>query len=252
MSNQQRGIQTVESAGQILKLICSSPKPLSLSEIADIMQLAPGSAYKYLHSLLRTGLLKRNENTLEYEAGPLSLRMGLAKMNHDTLLTHARSALTELADLYQLNVFASMWSKFNGPTVVFYKQAGGFFHIGFRLGIQLSLQHTASGRIFSAYMDSTDLEEYCKNFDEKTSSIFENNDFQKMLMKIRDQGYSHLADSPTPGISSFAVPVFNARNEFVMAITAFHNSDMLTPEKEAKLIDDLSKIAQVLKEHENG
>lgn len=252
MSNQQRGIQTVESAGQILQLICSSPKPLSLSEIAEIMQLAPGSAYKYLSSLLRTGLLKRNENTLEYEAGPLSLRMGLAKINHDTLLNHARSALTELADLYQLNVFASMWSSFNGPTVVFYKQAGGFFHIGFRLGIQLSLQHTASGRIFAAYMESTELDDYCEKFDEKTCIILKSDDFKNMLNRIKEQGYSDLVGSPTPGISSFAVPVFNAKDEFVMSITAFHNTEMLTPEKEANLINDLNKIALGLQERENG
>ena len=65
MSNHQRGIQTVESAGEILALVCNSPKSLSLSEIAEAMELAPGSAYKYLVSLLRTGLLKRNERLLE-------------------------------------------------------------------------------------------------------------------------------------------------------------------------------------------
>lgn len=252
MSNQQKGIQTVESAGQILQLICSSPKSLSLSEIADSMQLAPGSAYKYLVSLLRTGLLTRNENTLEYEAGPLSLRMGLSKINHDPLLTRARIALNELAEKYQLNVFASMWSDFNGPTVVFYKQTGGFFHIGFRLGIQLSLEHTASGRVFATYMNQSQLDDYVSRIDQKMLSTLKRTDFKGVLKQIKQKGYSHLSDSPTPGISSFAVPVLNENDEFMMVLTAFQHSDMFTPDKEASLVNDLQHIALALKEHDHG
>lgn len=252
MSNQQRGIQTVESAGQILQLICSSPKSLSLSEIAEIMQLAPGSAYKYLVSLLRTGLLKRNENTLEYEAGPLCLRMGLSKIHHDTLLEQVRRSLTVLADKYQLNVFASMWSKYNGPTVVFYKQTGGFFHIGFRLGIQLSLQQTASGRIFATYLDSSEIESYYAIVDKEGNNGFNTCDFEKVLEQIKNQGYSQLVGSPTPGISSIAVPVFNSSDEFIMTITAFQNSEMLTSDVENTLIAELKNIALELKERQHG
>lgn len=252
MSNHQRGIQTVELAGEILQLVCSSPKALSLSEIAERMQLAPGSAYKYLVSLLRTGLLKRNENTLEFEAGSLSLRLGLSKINHDQRLQHARQALTELADQYQLNVFASMWSKHNGATVVFYKQAGGFFHIGFRLGIRLSLTRTASGRVFSTYMPITLLKQSKHTIDTNEYEVLSSSEFHNTLQQIKTLGYSHLMGSPTPGISSFAVPVFNTEDELVMVITAFHNSELLTFDIEQSLIRDLKNIAGQLKELQHG
>ncbi len=252
MSNHQRGIQTVESAGEILALVCNSPKSLSLSEIAEAMELAPGSAYKYLVSLLRTGLLKRNESTLEFEAGSLSLRMGLAKIKNNTLLEHVRENLTALAEKYQLNVFASMWSQSNGPTVVFYKQAGGFFHIGFRLGIRLSLHRTASGRVFAAYMEPDILKAYAENIDQTEYNELNSLDTKGKLNQIKKLGYSHKVGSPTPGISSFAVPVFNASNEFLMTITAFHNSEIFTIEKEINLIRELKNIAQELKEIQHG
>lgn len=252
MSNHQRGIQTVELAGEILKLVCSSPQALSLSEIAETMQLAPGSAYKYLLSLLRTGLLKRNENTLAFEAGPLSLRLGLSKIHHDTILQYARQALTELADQYHLNVFAAMWSNQNGPTVVFYKQAGGFFHIGFRLGIRLSLNGTASGRIFAAYMPTAPLHHYVEQLDPDQQQHFEHAEFQQQLTQIRTDGYSYLMGTPTPGISSFSVPVFDRTGQFMMAITAFHKSEMMNAEIETALIQDLQRIAAALKELQHG
>lgn len=252
MSNHQRGIQTVEFAGEILQLVCNSPKSLSLSEIAESMQLAPGSAYKYLVSLLRTGLLKRNEITLEFEAGPLSLRMGLAKIQHDLTLKHARQALTHLAEKYQLNVFASMWSKHNGPTVVFYKQTGGFFHIGFRLGIRLSLTQTASGRLFAAHLDQKTLELYGDSLDNSEQELLQTPQFIQTIDDIRAIGYSKLYGTPTPGISSFSIPVFNEDQQFVMAITAFQKAEMLRDDVEHNIIHDLKNIALELKEIKYG
>ena len=40
MAGQQRGIQTVDLSGEILRLICGSPKSLSLSEIAEALGVA--------------------------------------------------------------------------------------------------------------------------------------------------------------------------------------------------------------------
>lgn len=249
MTNHQRGIQTVELAGDILKLVCSSKRSLSLSEIAETLELAPGSAYKYLISLLRTGLLKRNESSLEYEAGPLSLRLGLSKINHDAMLAQAREALTHLAEKYQLNAFASIWSDQNGPTVVFYKEYGGFFNIGFRLGMRLSLTNTTTGRLFAAYMDA---EKLALSKQELEQEVSKQTDFKAELDSIRSQGYSTLSDIPTPGFTSYAVPVFDGQGQFVMTLTVFGQSDRFAQDKVETVIDELNQIAAQLKGPDHG
>ncbi|WP_104492138.1 IclR family transcriptional regulator [Acinetobacter indicus] len=250
MTNHQRGIQTVEFSGEILRLVCSSKKALSLSEIAEALDMAPGSAYKYLISLLRTGLLRRNETTLEFEAGPLSLRLGLAKINHDVLLIKAREALSKIAEKYEVNVFASMWSNSNGPTVVFYKEFAGFLDTGFRLGINLSLTRTATGRLFSAF------EKYENNSDHKLCLLEEQQIFEPELLleidKIRKQGFSILIGTPTPGLSSCAIPVLNRNNEIFMALTAFSHQNKLNEEIMLLLISDLKCISESLEEQING
>ena len=249
MTNHQRGIQTVELAGDILKLVCSSKRSLSLSEIAETLELAPGSAYKYLISLLRTGLLKRNESTLEYEAGPLSLRLGLSKINHDALLAQAREALTHLAEKYQLNAFASIWSDQNGPTVVFYKEYGGFFNIGFRLGMRLSLTNTTTGRLFAAYME---MEKLALNRQDVEQEALEKTDLNAELNNIRSQGYSTLSDIPTPGFTSYAVPVFDNQGQFVMTLTVFGQSDRFVQDNVESVINELNQIAAQLKGSSHG
>lgn len=248
MANQQRGIQTVELSGEILKLICNSPKSLSLSEISEYMALPPGSVYKYLNSLLRTGLLKRNENSLEFEAGSLSLRLGLAKIKNSEMLKQAQKALTKFADHYQANIFISMWSKTNGATVVFYKQTGGFFHIGFRLGIRLSLRNTASGRVFATYLSEKELDDYIKNVDLQEKEILISPELKKVYAQIKSQEYSYLMDSPTPGISSFSVPVLGKEGELMMALTAFTTSKSIDLNIEKQFISELKEIAKYVSE----
>ena len=252
MSTHQRGIQTVDSAGEILNLICNSPHALSLSEIAQMMQLPPSSAYKYLVSLLRTELIQRDESSLTYRAGSLSLRLGLAKMRHDLVLLEARAALTKLADKYQVNVFASMWSNVNGPTVVFYKETAGFFHIGFRLGIRLSLHRTTTGRLFAAYMERQSLQPYLVKLDIKEQAALQDPELIKYCMQIREQGYSHLSGTPTPGLSTYAVPVLDEQEKLIMTLSAFHQIDQLDQEKEHSLIADLKRIALQFKEKSHG
>lgn len=245
MAGQQRGIQTVELSGEILKLICASKKSLSLSEIADYLNLAPGSAYKYLVSLQRTGLLKRNESTLEFEAGPLSLRLGLSKINHDQIIMQSRHALTQIAEKYEVNVFASLWSDINGPTVVFYREYAGFYNLGFRLGIHLTLS-TATGRLFAAHKIKELRHLNQLKFYTADAHLFSDPTFQAGLSEIRQLGYSGLFDTPTPGISSFAIPVFDASNQMIFAMTFFARTTHLTTEKVQLLIQELKAISQAL------
>lgn len=250
MAVQQRGIQTVESSGEILKLICHSTKSLSLSEIAEALNLAPSSAYKYLISLQRTGLLKRNESTLAFEAGSLSLRLGLAKVNQNVLVVKSRQLLTEIAEKHQVNVFASLWSNLQGPTVVFYKEFAGFFNLGFRLGANLTLS-TATGRLFAAYQSLEANCEILKPYIHE-QTIFQNDEFQQSLNEIREQGYSCFIDQPTPGISSYAVPVFDHNQQLIFAMTVFSKTEDLNAEKIQHILQDLSTAAVVLRGNQHG
>ncbi len=248
MAGQQRGIQTVELSGEILNLICRSKKSLSLSEIAETLGLAPGSAYKYLISLQRTGLLKRNESTLEFEAGALSLRLGIAKISQNEVVAQSRHLLTQIAEKHEVNVFTSLWSDLNGPTVVFYKEFAGFFNLGFRLGNKMALS-TATGRLFAAYK-SVHAEENLllqKAFLPEQEQFLDPV-FQRDLADIRALGYSALIDTPTPGISSYAVPVFNSAGQISFAITAFAKTQYLSPEKIQQILVELKVAARDLQE----
>ena len=77
MKSEQRGIQSVEVAGHILRMMVEQSAPMSLTEIAERVDSAPAQIFSYLVSLERTGMLKRDPVTQKYEPGSLSLRLGI-------------------------------------------------------------------------------------------------------------------------------------------------------------------------------
>lgn len=240
----QRGIQSVEIAGQILDVICSSDKPLSLSQIAEHLNMAPGSAHIYLVSLTRTGLLKRNEVSLEYEPGALILRLGISHFDHYPTLTKAKEKISALAHQYHLNVFLSLWSD-EGPTVVFYRENAGFLNVSFKLGITLPLLDTTTGQLFCAFRDTALLSELLarKNQDLK---LFQSSAFQKKLKKIKQDAYVVTENLPTNGITAITVPVFDADQNVNLALTIFNETIKLDKASVSKIVNDLKQIAAEL------
>lgn len=240
----QRGIQSVEIAGQILDVICSSDKPLSLSQIAEHLNIAPGSAHIYLVSLTRTGLLKRNEVSLEYEPGALILRLGIFHFDHYPTLTKAKEKISALAHQYHLNVFLTLWSD-DGPTVVFYRENAGFLNISFKLGITLPLLDTTTGQLFCAFRDTTLISELLtrKNQD---LELYNSSLFQKKLKQIQHNAYVVAENLPTNGITAITVPVFDADQNVNLALTVFNETIKLEKELVSQIVNDLKKIAEEL------
>ncbi|WP_165495622.1 IclR family transcriptional regulator [Acinetobacter sp. ANC 4173] len=247
----KRGIQSVEVASEILKVICSSPKPLSLSEIADILQIVPGSVHIYLVSLMRTGLLKRDETTLEYEPGALGLRLGISHFNKNQLIINGKIRLSAFAEKYELNAFISMWSN-EGPSVIFYKEFAGFLNISFKLGLTLSLLETTVGQLYCAYKSPEEVLNIIEKKPQKKykSSHYSTADFQNMLKDIRKNKHLMLDNTPTNGITAIAVPVLDKSNSISLALTVFTETEKLktisTPINQ--LIEELIYISENLYE----
>ncbi|MCY1165569.1 beta-ketoadipate pathway transcriptional regulator, PcaR/PcaU/PobR family [compost metagenome] len=246
MLQNQRGIQSVEVACQILHVICSSYKPLSLSEIAERVDMAPGSVHIYLVSLIRTGLLKRNEITLEYGPGALGLRLGISHFDNNPTLTKAKEKLSELAQKYNLNVFLSLWSN-EGPTVIFYREFAGFLNISFKLGITLSLLETTTGHLFCAYKDKSEIINILDRKDpsKKLSTSFSSGKFQEKIKNIRHDAIVISENLPTYGITAIAVPVIDQVNQMNLALTVFTETEKIEAMSNTKdiLIEDLKQIA---------
>lgn len=247
MKATQKGIQSVEVAGQILQTVVAQARPLTLKEIAELVDTPPAQVFTYLVSLTRVGMLKRNPTTQAFEPGPLSFRLGIAALHSLPKVRAAMPVSDALGNRLGLNAFIAVWSR-HGPTAVRYLEHAMVLNIGFRLGDILSLTRTATGRLFSAFQPPALCEEVIrhKTFTRDSLEVFGSDQFQQDLAEIRNQRFSLLLGVPTPSVSAFSAPVFDSEGRMILALSVFGATASFDERRIAEVTSELRAAADEL------
>lgn len=247
MKSTQRGIQSVEVAGQILHTVVAQARPLTLKEIAELVDTPAAQVFTYLVSLARVGLLKRNPFTQEFEPGPLSFRLGVAALHNLPKVRQAMPVADELGRRLGLNVFLAVWSR-HGPTVVRYLEHGAVLNIGFRLGNIMSLTRTATGRLFSAFQPQGLCEEVIASqaFTRDRLEDFRSERFQQELAQIREQRLSMALGYPTPSVTAVSAPIFDAEGRLLLALSLFSSAASFDAGRIAEVAEAIRTAADAL------
>ncbi|RAS35502.1 IclR family transcriptional regulator [Paraburkholderia bryophila] len=146
----QRGIQSLDSTGELLAALVSAARPLNLRDLAAAAGMPPAKAFPHLVSLLKIGLLKRDASGC-FEAGPLALELGLIGLQRLSPAREAEPELVELAASTAMSVAMAVLGPL-GPTVVRLEESARPLHVSLRVGTVMSLVNTAIGRVFAAYV----------------------------------------------------------------------------------------------------
>ncbi|HCU0529020.1 IclR family transcriptional regulator [Klebsiella quasipneumoniae] len=244
MKSESRGIQSVEIAGQILRVLVDHSRPLTLSEIAERAGTTSAQIHNYLVSMTRVGLLKRDPQSQKFEPGALALRLGVAALHSQSVVEEAIAHIAALGQRLNVNMFLSVWGRF-GPLVIDYREHGAVMNIGFRLGSVLSLTQTATGKLFAAYHDREQCTEVINQqmFTRDKLDDYLSPAFQQQLAAIRRDKISIAQSYPLASITSLAVPVFAADNSLTLTISAFAAAHDLIGERLTMVSNALQALA---------
>ncbi|WP_109481437.1 IclR family transcriptional regulator [Paraburkholderia sp. C35] len=230
-AKQQRGIQSLDSTGDLLTALAAAGKPLSLRDLAAAADMPPAKAFPHLVSLQKIGLLSRDASGC-FEAGPLALELGLIGLQR---LSPAREAEPEIVDLAVSTGMSVAMAVLGplGPTVVRLEESARPLHVSLRVGTVMSLVNTAIGRVFAAHVaddvrqglltqDSLRLagaeraEMFASPSDAKATKLAP--PYADRLAQIREQGVDTALNKPIPGIHTLAAPVFDHTGSIVLVI----------------------------------
>ncbi|NIE59510.1 MULTISPECIES: IclR family transcriptional regulator C-terminal domain-containing protein [unclassified Burkholderia] len=221
----QRGIQSVEVGGRLLDALARRRKPLGLSELAAAAELSTAQAHTYLVSLTRLALVKRDALTGNYEPGPLSLRLGLMSIERQPAYRAALPHAARLAEAVGLSVALSVPGVL-GPTIVRIEHGGYPLHVNLHVGSVMSLDTTATGRVFRAFGDPAQLDAMAASQAGAGATLAgaeqpvpDAGVPQAELEAIRARGIERGVDLPSPGVSAMCVPVFDAEGKLQLALT---------------------------------
>lgn len=244
----QRGIQSVEVGARLLQAIAAVRRPVGLTDLALAADLAPAQAFTYLVSLSRTGLVKRDPVSGDYEPGPLALRLGLLHLEQTAAYRNAMPQVLALAQAVGYSVAVCMPGP-QGPTIVRYEHAGFPLHVNLHIGTVMSLQMTATGRVFCAFasaeqrqiMLASQLGSDIPDQAPQTGGVPVDTAFEAHLTEIRQRGMERSTNVPSPGISSLCAPVFDGDGRLCLALTVIGASGSIDVEWDGPVATALAR-----------
>ena len=213
----QRGIQSIEVGGELLRALVHSGRPMPLKELARDAGMTAAKAHPYMVSFGRLGLIEQDEASGHYALGPLALQLGLIGLQQANPIQIATPLIDALAQQLGLTVALAVWGD-RGATIVRTAESAAPVLVSLRHGTVFSLDGTASGRLFGAYLRSADVR---RMFDsERTRGDPSWKDFEARLDEVRANGISRSEGEIVPGVSAMAAPVFDHTGRIVLAVTA--------------------------------
>jgi len=205
-----RGIQSIETGGQLLIALANHGRPMALKDLAAAADMPPAKAHPYLVSFIKLGLVEQEAVSGRYGLGPLALQLGLISLQQYEPVRLATPRIEELAALLGHTVAIAVWGN-RGPTIVRVAEAPSPVHISMRHGTVMSLTGTASGRLFAAHLPAAAV---------KGKLAGERMPDAALLADVRQNGLADSQDGVVQGVSALAAPVFDDAGRIVLSLTA--------------------------------
>jgi DNA-binding IclR family transcriptional regulator len=237
----QRGIQSVEVGGQLLRALAHQGVPMALKDLAHEAGMAPAKAHPYLVSFGKLGLIAQDPASGHYGLGPLAMQLGLISLQQFDPVRLAAPHLRTLALSLGLTVAIAVWGN-RGPTVVRIEAAPTAVHVNMRHGTVMSLRGTASGRLFAAWLPEATLAERLADEGLRASGAA----FRSELAQVRRDRFSHVVDGAVAGVSALAVPVFDESGAMVLSLTAIGPTALFDAAQAHHVAAALQAVAQRL------
>lgn len=228
----QRSIQSIETGFALLAALVDSSAPLTLRDLSRAAGMTSAKAHPYLVSFIRVGLVRQDGASGRYELGPFSLQLGVAGLQRLDPVRAALPAITQLADnIGHTTALAVLGS--HGPTMIHVVDARYPVHVNMRPGTVMSMLHTATGHIFSAWLPPTLARHYIEREAQDGAVVtarrqppIEQTALDALLDGVRTHGMARALGNPLPGIDALSVPVFDHANGLALAITTLGPSGL--------------------------
>src|SRR5690625_1971597 len=221
----RRGIQSIETGFALLQALVEAAVALPLGELARLAGMSSAKAHPYLVSFLRTGVVRQDPSTGHYELGPFALQMGLVSLQRlePVRLAHpiAKQLASEIGHTIGIAILGS-----HGPTILHICEGRHPVYINMRQGTVLSMQHTATGKVFSAWLEPAIAQHYIEReqgdlavVTQADTRALSSDQWADALAHVKRRRLARARGYPLAGINAFAVPVLNHAGDILMVLT---------------------------------
>lgn len=225
-----KSVQAVVKSLRILEALAERSSPMSLTDIAQRVELNTSTAYRLAQTLVRSGFVLFDAGSGTYRLSLKTFKIGTAALAHRDLLAEARPLLEELVTRCgeTANIVV-----LEGHEIVYVEQVASTRMIKMlaQVGARLPAPATGGGKVLMAHLSDTELEGWLARYPLRTytaNTIADPEQFRAHLRTIRSQGVAVDWEECEVGVRCVAAPLRNHRSEVLAALTVSGPSSRMT------------------------
>lgn len=222
------GIQALDAALSVLRVLRSFAGPAALSDIAREAGMPPSKVHRYLASFIHAGLAVQKERSGRYDLGREAAELGVAAISRNNFVVQASEELEGLAEATGQAALLAVWSH-SGPTVVRLERGPNLTTTSIGLGSTFPLLDSATGRVFLSYLPSQQLKVRLQNEIERAVAAGVSwpdlkpdlASVEALTTKIRRERIAYVDGRFIPGLNAISAAITNWQGEIEAAVTLF-------------------------------
>jgi IclR family acetate operon transcriptional repressor len=238
-------VRAVQRAGRIITTLAEHPYPMGIVELAERVQLSPGSVHRLLATLISIGWVEQNTRTSKYRLSTRVLGIGTTGLITNPVIQHGKAYLARLAEY---TGWDAVLSTLVGMRTVHLARVGGAQHrvMEFEAGVSQPAHAMADGKLLLAYLLEEErrylyavegLRQYTAN------TITNPTDLERELERIRGRGYANDNFERHEGTRGLAVPVLGSDEQPILAMLSIGKLDP-APDQELALARHMLSLAR--------
>lgn len=213
-------MQLVDRVLKALEILSREANGMSVSELADALEIPASSAHRVLKSLQDNHFVMQDPDTKKYYIGykVYSLCSGMREQN--ALIAATRPHMKELSQKLNMTVVLCVYSEEQIINLDCIENRNASVYM-VKIGQALPLYSTSAGRVFAAYMNP----EYAEDIFRRTALRQETpytktnpDDLVAELKKIRTQGYAVIDEELQIGVQGISCPITDGGGQVIAAL----------------------------------
>lgn len=209
----RRGVNALDHALTLLKVLSGFKGPATLSEIARAAGMPATKAHRYLASFIAADLVSQPVRSGQYDLGPAALQLGFAAISRIDIVNSVADRLAELTAATDCTALLSVWSNL-GPVIVRWERAASYIVTNLGLGTVFPLLGSATGQVFLAHLPDRLTAELLRS-----EANLEAEEIAALKRRIRAEGCATVDGRLIPGLQAASAPILNAQGEIDCAVT---------------------------------
>lgn len=240
----EKGVQSIDRALDIIESIAIAQDGKSLTEIASQVGLPKSTAYRLIVTLLNRGYLSKTREG-DYKIGYKLIEAASYYINDLELQTEARPYVAEISAHLGLSAYLGV---LEGDKVVYIEKrnVSTAAKLYSKIGIRVNAYCSSLGKCLLANYSNEQLEEImadCSFIKFTPNTIADMKSLHKEITKVRKQGWAIDNEEYELGQRCIGAPIYDYKGDIIAAVSASGDKHILTDDRIEEVADYIKKTA---------